>query len=86
MSMLFQPDFVWRASANGNHVLLDGDSHRATVFYNRYTWCIIINGYPANCIIADEYYEDPGEAQSRAEAIVAGKAKNAVLKPLRPRP
>lgn len=61
------------------------DSHLATVFHNRYRWCIIINGPAVNSIVADEYFEDADEAQSRAEAIVAGHAKDAFLKPLKPR-
>ncbi len=79
-------DFEWITSGKGNHVLICGDSHLATVFYNRYRWCIIITGPAVNSIVADEYFEDEEEAQLRAEAIVAGKAKDAVLKPLKPRP
>ncbi len=78
-------DFEWRTNAKGNHVLICGDSLRATVFFNKYCWCIIINGFPANSIVADEYFEDAEKAQWRAEAIVQGKAKSAVLKPLKPR-
>jgi hypothetical protein len=78
-------DFEWRTSSNGNHVLICGDSHRATVFHNRYSWQIIINGFPTNSVVADEYFEDAEKAQWRAEAIVQGKAKNAVLKTLKPR-
>jgi hypothetical protein len=78
-------DFEWRTSAKGNHVLICGSSHRATVFFNGYSWCIIINGSPFNSIVADEYFEDEDEAQWRAEAIVAGRAEGATLKPLRPR-
>jgi hypothetical protein len=85
MSMQFQPDFVWRTSANGNHVLLDGDSNHATVFFNRYLWCMIVNGFPANCIVDGEHYEDAEEAKDRAERTVAGRAKDAVLKPLKSR-
>ncbi len=77
--------FEWRTNAKGNHVLICGDSLRAIVFFNGYRWCIIINGFPANSIVADEYFTDEEEAQWRAEAIVQGKAKDAVLKPLKPR-
>ena len=79
-------DFEWRTSSNGNHVLICGDSHRATVFHNRYSWQIIINGFPTNSIVADEYFKDEWQAQDRAEAIVSGRAKDAYLKPLKPRP
>ena len=79
-------DFEWITNAKGNHVLICDDSHRATVFYNGYRWCIIVNGPLVNSIVADEHFEDDEEAQWRAEAIVAGKAKDAVLKPLKPRP
>ncbi len=79
-------DFEWITNAKGNHVLICGDSHRATVFYNGYRWFIIVNGPVVNSIVVDEHFEDEEEAQSRAEAIVVGKAKDAVLKPLKPRP
>jgi hypothetical protein len=78
-------DFEWRTSAKGNRVLICDGEHVATVFHNRYCWCIIINGSVVNSIVASEYFEDEEDAQSRAEAIVAGRAKDAVLKPLRPR-
>jgi hypothetical protein len=80
-----ESDFEWRTNAKGNHVLICGDSHRATVFFNKYCWCIIINGFPANGIVANEYFKDAERAQWRAEAIVQGKAKDAVLKLLKPR-
>lgn len=78
-------DFEWRTSAKGNHVLIYDGDHAATVFNNGHRWCIIINGPTVNSIVADEYFEDEEDAQARAEAIVAGDAKNAVLKPLKPR-
>lgn len=78
-------DFEWRTSAKGNRVLICDGEHVATVFYNRYCWSIIINGSVVNSIVADEYFDDEEDAQCRAEAIVAGRAKDAVLKPLRPR-
>lgn len=85
MFTTLESDFEWRTSAKGNYVLICGDSHLATVFHNRYRWCIIINGPAVNSIVADEYFEDADEAHSRAEAIVAGYAKDAFLKPLKPR-
>lgn len=80
-----ESSFEWRTSVKGNYVLICGDSHLATVFHNKYRWCIIINGPAINSIVADEYFEDAEEAQSRAEDIVAGHARGAILKPLKPR-
>ena len=85
MFTTLESDFEWRTSAKGNHVLIRGDSHLATVFHNKYRWCIIINGPAINSIVADEYFEDADQAQSRAEDIVAGYAKGVVLKSLKPR-
>ena len=77
-------DFEWRTSAKGNHVLICGSTHSATVFHNGYSWRIIINGPVFNSIVADECFLHEEDAQSRAEAIVSGQAKDAVLNPLRP--
>ena len=81
-----ESSFEWRTSSKGNHVLIYGDSHLATVFHNRYSWQIIINGFPTNSVVADDYFQDEWQAQDRAEAIVSGRAKDAHLKPLKPRP
>ncbi len=63
----------WKENAKGNQVgrSLDGD-YVATVFNNGYGWQIVINRDGVGHIVAGEYFDDPDDAQERAEWILSG--------------
>lgn len=62
----------WKETAKGNHVCIHSDEIAATVFNKGYGWQIIINRNGVGHIAAGEIYDDPEDAQERAEWILSG--------------
>jgi hypothetical protein len=65
----------WKTNAKGNYTgrSLEG-AHVVTVFSNGYGWQIIINRDGVGHIVVGEIFDDPIDAQERAEWILSGAA------------
>ncbi len=86
MTVEFAPEYCWRRNAKGNHIMMDGNTHRATVFRAGSCWRIIVNGLGVSRIAANEFFDYVSEAKRRTEMIAAGEADDArmVMIPQRP--
>ena len=63
----------WKTNAKGNFVGLSlSGGHVTTVFSKGYGWQIIINRDGVGHIVTGEIYDDPEDAQERAEWILSG--------------
>ena len=77
MPVEFTPEYRWRRNAKGNHIMMEGNTHRATVFLAGSPWRIIVNGFGVSRIAADEFFDDVSEAKRRTEMIAAGEVDDA---------
>lgn len=75
-------EYEWKETANGNHVCIHDDDLVATVFSKGGEWQIIINGEGGiSRIVAHESFDDPEDAQERAEAVLWGAESDLVFIP-----
>ena len=86
MHVQFNPEYRWRLNTKGNHVMMEGDIHRATVFRTRGQWRIIVNGFGVSRIAADEFFDDEKVAMHRTEMIVDGAVDDARMAMIPRRP
>ena len=77
MPVEFTPEYRWRRNAKGNHIMMEGNIHRATVFRAGSRWRIIVNGLGISRIAADEFFDDVSEAKRRTEMIATGEIDDA---------
>ncbi len=75
-------EYEWKETSNGNHVCIESDDLVATVFNNGYGWQIIINGEGGiSRIVAHVSFDEPEDAQERAEAVLRGAEADLVFIP-----
>jgi hypothetical protein len=65
-------DCEWKETAKGSHLCINSGEHVATVYNKGYGWQIIINSDGVGHIVVDEIFDDPEDAQERAEWILCG--------------